>query len=90
MSKYPFSTIDKRNFACLPAGRASMPRREGASIDLMLSPSNEGSEQNFLTEGGPILNDFFVVPPRNRVYSFVVPPRNRRKNRGLQLGKEGI
>ncbi len=84
MSKYPFSTIDNRNFA-------SMPRREGASIDSMLSPSNKGSEQNFITRtGGATLADFVVALAQNRVYFFARAPRNQAQGRSLQLGKEGI
>ena len=83
MSKYPFSTIDNRNFV-------SMPRREGVAVDSTANLNNKGSEQNFITEGGAALADFVVALTQNRVYTFAHAPRNQAQGRCLQLGKEGI
>jgi len=71
-------SIDNRNFV-------SMPRREGVVIDSITSPSNEGSEQNFITAGGATLVDFVVALARNRVYFFARAPRNQTQGRSLQL-----
>lgn len=43
--------------------------------------------QNFITEGGVTLADFFVALPRRRVYAFSRASRNQLQGRSLKLGK---
>ena len=64
-----------------------MPRRESAGVDSTPRMSNEGSKQNFITEGAATLADFVVSLARNMVYSFARKPINQTQGRRLQLIK---
>lgn len=65
-----------------------MPRHEGVSMHRMVSPSNNGSEQNSITRpGAATLADSVVAFARNTVYSFAHKPSNQTQGRPLQLNK---
>ena len=82
--KYPFSQLIREILPNLQEASAPVYNHTPSAIDVAKS-------ENFRTQGGVTLADFFVNPPRRVLeHAFVLAPRNQTQSRFLQLRKEGI
>lgn len=75
------SRTDNRNFA-------STLRREGVVVDSTTNPSNNSSEQNFITlREARHLADLGVELNRDMFISLITSPINQAQGRCLQFGR---